>query len=167
MNNERLYPPGTLVDVWVGATVGSPGIPPPDPETVTGRIDHWNSVGQAYVYFDTAVSTGGGNSGMYVFAPAIIRVTNVKFTPEQLREVNAALRYAGSLGHTHFVIVRNRPGNEYDSGKLRVSVESTSAESVIADAEKTGGLAVEIKPSTKKPGQKVWVRIGGQFPKAT
>lgn len=73
---EVRYPPGTFVYVWRGAFTGSPGVPPEYPETIRCNLDHWNNVGQAFVYIREGdnIRTRSGNNGMYVFASAIIGI---------------------------------------------------------------------------------------------
>jgi hypothetical protein len=66
------YPAGSFVSVWTGAFTGSPGVPPVNAEGRTCRVDHWNSVGQAYVYF-LGGTNGLGNCGRYVYGSAILR----------------------------------------------------------------------------------------------
>lgn len=72
---QEAYPPGSVVKIWIGAWTGSPGTPPPNADAFICRVDHWNSVGQAYVVkvnLNSGPLTPGGNVGMYVFAPAIL-----------------------------------------------------------------------------------------------
>jgi hypothetical protein len=75
MTMQEAYPAGTKVKVWIGAWTGSPGVPPSNADSIVCRIRDWNSVGQAFV-FKLDVNDGplspGGNTGMYVFAPAIL-----------------------------------------------------------------------------------------------
>ncbi len=76
MVNQKTCPAGSYVRVWIGALTGSYGVPPIDADGPICRLDHWNSVGQAYVFVTDLEGElpPSGNVGMYVWAPAILRV---------------------------------------------------------------------------------------------